>query len=479
MNLQDQELRRQAMERVETYQPLVNQDPYRLHYHIMPPVGLLNDPNGFIHWKGTYHLFYQWMPFKTGHGAKFWGHYSSADLVHWRHEEIALTPSDWYDQNGCYSGSAIDENGLLHVFYTGNVRDEEGNRETYQCLAVSKDGITFEKQGVVARLPEGYTAHFRDPKVWKKNGRWYMVLGAQTERLEGRAVLFSSENLTEWSFLGDITGSHTAQLDEFGYMWECPDMITLGGKDVLIVCPQGLEAEGFRFQNVYQSGYFVGELDERKPEFRHGEFEELDRGFDFYAPQTTQDESGRRILIAWMGVPDQGEQSHPTIPYEWVHCMTLPRELTLENNRLIQKPVQELRTLRQNGNSVQISLKQDAEMLDIVSPEKAEILLVPQYIEEGFEISFRGAARLIYRKAEGVLTLERQSYVDERTEARHCRIAGLKDLNIFLDASSVEIFVNGGEEVFTARYFPSPGNNHVWISGRKEIIMNVSSWTIA
>ncbi|MEC3608031.1 sucrose-6-phosphate hydrolase [Bacillus glycinifermentans] len=479
MNVRDQELREQAMKRVAAYENIVNQDPYRLHYHIMPPVGLLNDPNGFIQWKGTYHLFYQWMPFKTGHGAKCWGHYSSRDLVRWRHEEIALTPSDWYDRSGCYSGSAIAENDMLHVFYTGNVRDEEGNRETYQCHAVSKDGISFEKRGVVARLPEGYTAHFRDPKVWKKDGRWYMVLGAQTERLEGRAVLFTSQNLTEWSFLGDLTGSNTDQLGEFGYMWECPDIITLDGKDILIVCPQGLEAEGFRFQNVYQSGYFVGELDERKPALRHGDFEELDRGFDFYAPQTTKDESGRRILIGWMGVPDQDEQSQPTIPNEWVHCMTLPRELSLKKNRLVQKPVQELRTLRQEEKNAHISLKQDTEMLDVKQPEKAEILLIPQYIEEGFDISFRGAARLIYSKTDGLLTLERNSYVDERTEARHCRVERLKDVNIFLDSSSIEVFVNGGEEVFTARYFPYPGNNRVSISVRKEIKAEVTSWTLA
>ncbi|MFC1284147.1 sucrose-6-phosphate hydrolase [Bacillus paralicheniformis] len=475
---QDQELRQMAINRVEEYRDIVNLDPYRLHYHIMPPVGLLNDPNGFIQWKGVYHLFYQWMPFKTGHGAKLWGHYSSTDLVNWRHEEIALTPSDWFDKNGCYSGSAIAEHDVLHLFYTGNVRDGEGNREAYQCLAVSKDGISFEKQGVVARLPKGYTAHFRDPKVWKKNGSWYMVLGAQTENLEGRAVLFQSDNLKDWQFLGDITGSNTDQLGEFGYMWECPDMFELDGKDVLIVCPQGLEAEEMRYQNVYQSGYFVGELNEQKPGFTHGDFEELDRGFDFYAPQTTKDESGRRILIAWMGVPDQDEQSQPTIPHQWVHCMTLPRELHLQNDKIVQKPVAELRNLRQNEKHAAISLNQATEKLDIVQPDKTELLISPQLIEESFEISFRGAARLIYNKVDGIITLERNSYVDERTEARQCRLHELRDLNIFLDASSIEIFVNGGEEVFTARYFPYPGNNDVWIGARKEIIVNVTSWTL-
>ncbi|MDR4235533.1 glycoside hydrolase family 32 protein, partial [Priestia megaterium] len=114
-------------------------------------------------------------------------------------------------------------------------------------------------------------------------------------------VLFQSDNLKDWQFLGDITGSKTEQLGEFGYMWECTDMFELDGKDVLIVCQQGLEAEEMLYQNVYQSGYFVGELNELKPWFTHGDFEELDRGFDFYAPQTTKDESGRRILVAWMG----------------------------------------------------------------------------------------------------------------------------------------------------------------------------------
>lgn len=314
----------------------------------MPPVGLLNDPNGVIYWKGSYHVFFQWQPFQTGHGAKFWGHYTTQDVVNWKREEIALAPSDWFDKNGCYSGSAVTKDDRLYLFYTGNVRDQDGNRETYQCLAVSDDGLSFEKKGVVARLPEGYTAHFRDPKVWEHEGTWYMVIGAQTENLKGQAVLFASDNLSEWRFLGPITGAGFNGLDEFGYMWECPDLFSLQGSDVLIVSPQGLEADGFRYQNVYQSGYFVGRLDYNKPELKHGEFTELDQGFDFYAPQTLEDDQGRRILFAWMAVPDQDEGSHPTIDYHWIHCMTLPRQLTLSGQKLIQQPLPELKAMRRN-----------------------------------------------------------------------------------------------------------------------------------
>ena len=83
---------------------------------------------------------------QNGAWCKILGHYTSTDLVNWQHEEAALAPSDWFDQNGCYSGSAFIDDGQMHVMYTGNVRDEQGNRETYQCLAVSEDGIHFQKR---------------------------------------------------------------------------------------------------------------------------------------------------------------------------------------------------------------------------------------------------------------------------------------------------------------------------------------------
>lgn len=165
------ELIEKANQEVERNREMVESDPYRLRFHLMPPVGLLNDPNGFIQFKGVYHLFYQWNPFETAHGAKFWGHYTSKDFINWEHQPIALAPSEWYEKNGCYSGSAIENDGKMVLFYTGNVKDENGDRETYQCMAVSQDGITFEKKGPVIYLPEGYTAHFRDPKVWKKKIR--------------------------------------------------------------------------------------------------------------------------------------------------------------------------------------------------------------------------------------------------------------------------------------------------------------------
>ncbi|OIJ21841.1 sucrose-6-phosphate hydrolase [Anaerobacillus alkalidiazotrophicus] len=481
MTNKDLQLRSQAYEEVEKYKDQVESDYHRLQYHLMAPVGLLNDPNGFIQFKGVYHLFYQWNPFNTGHGAKFWGHYASSDLVNWTHDEIALTPSDWFDKNGCYSGSAVEADGKMKLFYTGNVKDEEGNRETYQCLAESEDGFHFEKKGVVVNLPEGYTPHFRDPKVWQHEGLWYMIVGAQSMDLQGKAALLSSKDLNDWRCLGDITGSHSEQLGDFGYMWECPDLFRLEDKEVLVVSPQGLEPEGMLYNNVYQSGYFVGKLNYETAKMEHGEFIELDRGFEFYAPQTTVDEKGRRLMFAWMGVPDQDEDKQPTIEYKWVHAMTLPRELVLKGEKLYQKPPEELKQLRKNGvihTGVEIS-EESISFADVNGDVVELVVEMKDHAAESFEISIRNEARLIYDFNEQTLTLERNSYAKQGTEKRQCQLSELKELRIFLDTSSIEVFVNEGEEVFTARIFPSQNDKELLFKAENgTTICTVKKWDL-
>lgn len=475
----DEELRQLVAEEIEKHQDKVVSDPYRLNYHLMPPVGLLNDPNGFIQWKGTYHMFYQWMPFDTGHGAKFWGHYTSEDFVHWNHEEIALTPSDWFDKNGVYSGSAIAHDGCLYLFYTGNVKDENGGRETYQCVAVSEDGIHFEKKGVVIELPDGYTPHFRDPKVWKKNDQWYMVIGAQSKEKQGKAVLFRSDNLIEWNFLGPITGSQEGSLGDFGFMWECPDLFELQGQDVLIISPQGLEEDGMNYANTYQSGYFVGSLDYKKPQFTHGSFRELDRGFEFYAPQTTIDEKGRRILVAWMGVPDQYEQAHPTIEQQWIHCLTIPRQLKWNGNQIIQEPLEELKEMR--GPVLfhsSITIENDQKAVRGIGGKSIELNIDIEKIEDQLALELFQYASISYK--DGIITLSRPHLEDQtKTEFRRVELPGeLRSLRLFIDYSTLEVFVNGGEEVFTSRIYPHPDEEHILFTSLGESTFSLEQWTL-
>ncbi|CEG29351.1 glycoside hydrolase family 32 protein [Bacillus sp. B-jedd] len=465
---------KKAYEEVEKHKNEVENDPYRLAYHLMPPVGLLNDPNGLVQFNGVYHVFYQWNPFETAHGAKFWGHYSSKDMINWREEPVALVPSEWYEKNGCYSGSAIEWEGKLYLFYTGNVKLEDGTRETYQCLAISTDGIHFEKFGPVLNLPEGYTAHFRDPKVWRADGRFYMILGAQTLEEKGAAALFVSDDLYNWLPAGRVAGAGMNGLGEFGYMWECPDLIHLDGKDVLLVSPQGLEPSGYLYNNIFQSGYFTGRLDGTSAQFEHGPFTELDRGFDFYAPQTFLADGGRTILYAWMGITDEAEAYQPTVEKGWVHALTIPRVLSLKGDKLFQAPVEEMKMLRKDEMIIQNA--KTAEITGL-NGKAAELLLDTILVGAGdFTIRFRNEAELCYDADKREMSLQRRNFRTGNPETRTCKLAELNSLHIFMDHSSLEIFINGGEEVFTARYFPNPGDELISFHGDAEF--NFAKWTL-
>ena len=124
--------------------------------HLKAPDNWVNDPNGFIYYKGYYHLFYQYFPYGPRWGTMHWGHAISRDLVTWEHKELALYPTRREDRNGCFSGSAIEEDGKLHLVYTG-VRYELVNPddphtclneqyESAQLMITSEDGFHFDNE---------------------------------------------------------------------------------------------------------------------------------------------------------------------------------------------------------------------------------------------------------------------------------------------------------------------------------------------
>lgn len=445
----------------------VNKSIWRQKFHIQPVTGLLNDPNGFSYFNGEYHLFYQWFPLGPVHGLKYWYHTKSKDLVNWQNVGIGIKPNDYFDSHGAYSGSAICHDGKLHLMYTGNTRDENWVRHPYQCLAVMNENGRIEKlqEPVIKEVPKGYTDHYRDPKVWKENDTFYAVIGAQRENKTGCIVLYSSPDLKNWTFEGEVQ----TKLKEFGFMWECPDYFELDGKGVLIFSPQGLEPKGDEFQNIYQSGYLLGNtLDLKTKVFEHGKFVELDRGFDFYAPQTTIDHKGRRLLVGWMGLP---EIEYPTDKDGWAHCLTLPRELTVQNGKLIQCPVKELEALRQDSVNVKDILDDEKKMYEGFNGTTYELICEftnMQADEVGIEFrSCKDEKTVIsYNRKEQKVTLDRthsgEVPAKEYGATRTCSVEGdtLK-LHLFVDTSSVEIFINDGVEVFTSRIFPRPESTDI------------------
>ena len=320
---------------------------YRLGYHIMAPANWINDPNGLIQYKGEYHAFYQHHPYDENWGPMHWGHVKSKDLVNWEHCPVALAPGDEFDKGGCFSGSAVEDDGNLVLIYTGhNYIDKE--KDIFfenQNIAVSKDGgITFEKyenNPVIAKPPVDSIHHFRDPKVWKHEDKWYMVVGNSTKDNIGRVILYTSSDLYKWDYVGTLATSK----GELGYMWECPDFFKLGDKYVLSFSPQGIEKKDGKYPNLFQTGYIVGDYDYSNNKFEHGTFNEFDNGHDFYAVQTFLDDKGRRIAIGWM---DMWESDMPTKKDGWCGALTLPRELTLSSdNKIMMNPVEELKTLRE------------------------------------------------------------------------------------------------------------------------------------
>ena len=464
---------------------IVEKDFWRQKYHIQGIVGLINDPNGFSQFKGKYHMFYQWNPLGTNHKNKTWAHSVSSDLLHWERMKTALRPDTWYSKDGAYSGSAIVDDDKLYLFYTGNVKDCDGNRESYQCLAVSSDGENFERwEPSIVNQPDGYTRHIRDPKVWKKDGKFYAVIGIQSENLEGKAVLYSSENIKDWKFQGEIAGANHGKIKDFGFMWECPDYFQLKDektgeiKDLLVFSPQGLESEGDLYNNKYQTGYLFGKLDYEKPEFEIlSDFVEIDRGNDFYAPQSMEDDKGRRLIVGWMGIPE--EEDFPTVKNEWLHCLTLPRELKVIDGKLYQVPIKEMESIR--GEKIEFSGKVAGEV-KIGTGTTYELKAKFSDFNSDFGLKLRTGKnsetilKFDYNDKKFVLDRTKGEQPDKRLRKVYLGDISELELTVFVDNSSVEVFINGGAEVFSSRIFPEKDADGISVFTDKDVNVDIEKW---
>jgi beta-fructofuranosidase len=343
-------------------------DPDYPRFHVVPPVGRLNDPNGLLVDGATYHAFYQFSPFHPRRKLVYWGHSSSTDLLHWNHHGPTIVPDSSYDLSGAYSGNAIVLEGRelegapvqapYQLFYTGNLKDPVTDERTAsQCLVTSSDLRDFTKWPGNPLIPanaEGYTAHYRDPQVFRdpdRPGEYRMLIGVQRVNETGAAALYRSRDLVSWEFEGELTfpGAGGA-FSSFGYMWECPGLVRVTDEDtgeewdVLIWCPQGITPQREGFENIFPCVYTVGHLKGTELRDTDGTFHEVDRGFEFYAPQVfarRPSEPGPVLLTAWAG--NASEDDQPSIQSgQWVHALSLPRALSLKNGQLIQRPAADL-----------------------------------------------------------------------------------------------------------------------------------------
>ena len=448
----------------ELYERTVKSD-YRQRYHIQSVTGLLNDPNGFVFHNGLWHLFYQWCPWGAVHGLKYWYHTVSKDLVTWKNAGVCICPDTEYDNKGAYSGSALPTEEGVWLYYTGNHRDEDWTRRPYTCLVDLTDGGKAVKLPPIFGMNENYTEHQRDPKIIynKEKDRYYIVLGAQKKDKRGCVIIYQSDSPTEgWSFAGELK---VPGFESFGDMWECPSIETISGYDVLIFCPQHLTLPG-RSGTVHHSGYLLGHMDWDSLTFTpdNTSFHVLDFGFDSYAAEcaANPDDKNKATLVAWMGLPDA---SYPTDEEDWSGCLTLPRELRVRDRRLIQQPLDELRALR--GKQV------DIEATDIL-PRVCEMELIGR----GGDLELclfskangTGGLNIVYDDSKKEITVDRSGmnrrfnieWGEQRTRPLP---KGLFHLRVFIDSSSIEIFVNDGDAVFSSRVFPTNGEERWRLNG--------------
>ncbi|XP_010271619.1 PREDICTED: beta-fructofuranosidase, insoluble isoenzyme 1-like [Nelumbo nucifera] len=333
----------------------------RTGYHFQPPKNWINDPNGPMYYNGVYHLFYQYNPKGAVWGNIVWAHSISFDLINWVPLEPAIFPSEPFDINGCWSGSATILPGNKPVIlYTGI---DTQNRQV-QNIAVPKNlSDPYLREWVKPRYNplmapvQGVNASaFRDPTTaWMgKDGRWRVLVGHKRGS-RGMALLYRSRNFVTWT-----KAQHPLHSVAKIGMWECPDFfpVSLEGEDGLDTSRGGhgvkhvfkVSLDVTRFE-YYTVGKYFPEKDRYVPDNTSPDNAmglRYDYG-NFYASKTFFD-AGKKRRILW-GWANESDTAADDIAKGWAGIQTIPRKLWLDKSgkQLIQWPIQEVESLRLNG----------------------------------------------------------------------------------------------------------------------------------
>lgn len=467
-------------------------EAFRPQFHFSPEANWMNDPNGMVYYDGEYHLFYQYYPDSTVWGPMHWGHAVSKNLVNWEHLPIALYP----DSLGyIFSGSAVVDTknttgfgsekkpALVAIFtYHDPIKEKAGATDyQYQGIAYSTDkGRTWTKYEGNPVLPNQGIKDFRDPKVFwhEASNQWVMTL-AVLDHIE----FYGSPNLKEWGLLGEFGRNEGAH----GGVWECPDLFTLTDENgeqkwILLV---SINPGGPNGGSATQ--YFVGNFNGEEFTSESG-YKWLDHGSDNYAGVTWSNvPDGRRLFLGWMSNWDYGM----VVPTEtWRSAMTIPRELGLKNTTsgwvVTAKPVDEYYSLLENEQVI-------SQQLYFGFSHLTQYIKTPQYLLDfRFIRTERGQdwsidlynhldehVILSYDMIAKVFTIDRSntrlSGFSEKFQRTHVgQFESTTDnmkVQVWVDASCVELFVNDGEFVMTDIYFSSNPLNQVKFDTKEEALL--------
>jgi fructan beta-fructosidase len=499
----DETLINQHMETLVTFE-----EPYRPQFHYTPKINWMNDPNGLVYHEGTYHLFHQYNPLGKRWGFMSWNHAVSGDLVQWEHQPVAI-PYGEEEEEGIYSGSAVVDpnntsgfgNGsqppIVAIYtsaYGGEVPDQA------QSLAYSTDGgETFQKYEGNPVL-EHDDPDFRDPNVkWhEETGRWIMVVALP---LQHKVQFYASSNLIDWEYLSDFGPAGAVE-----GIWECPDLfpIAVDGDPDNIRWVLHVDMNPGGIAGGSGSQFFVGDWDGQTftadESVSGGEVIWGDYGTDYYAAiswNNIPEEDDRRIMIGWMSNWLYGNEI-PTDP--WRSAMSVPRSIHLEtidgNIKVIQKPVEELQLLREDGVSLRNITAPDGvhsmadeglagkayEMVVELEPGTSDAtgLILRQGNIEETQVGYDAVNGTVF--VDRTLSGEVGFHEDfaRRSDAPARLIDGKVKLHIFVDWSSVEVFVNDGEATLTHRIFPNVQNDGIsmFSAGGQGSITSLDFWPL-
>ena len=484
-----------------------NTDYYRPSYHFTPLYGWMNDPNGMVYKDGEYHLYFQYNPYGSKWGNMHWGHAVSKDLVHWEH----LDPAIARDPVGhIFSGSSVvdkkntagfGKNAIIAI-YTNN---SSVNHDEVQCIAYSNDnGRTFTKyEGNPVLTPFDGLKDFRDPKVfWYEKGKcWYMIVSADKE-----TRFYKSKNLKKWTYVsafGKGLGQQPCQ-------YECPDFFQLpvNGDKKKMKWVMTMNINPGCWFGGSATEYFVGDFDGKKftcPDAN--EVKWLDWGKDHYATVTFSNTGDRVLGITWMS----NWQYANLTPFKQNRGANgLPRELKLyENNGkyyVSENVAPEVYALRKETKDLADASVADAQDLkgvaanmngafeieaDVtpdangiagieISNNKRERTLIYFDMKQGKVVMDRTESGLTDFGKQAVphdieLAWDKQRAAEGKEPARIANSINYKNdfalatwaplslcengkktyhVDIFVDKSSVELFVDGGRIAMTNLVFP-------------------------
>ena len=430
-----------------------NREKFRSIYHHTPVYGWMNDPNGMFYKDGVWHLYYQYNPYGSQWENMTWAHSTSTDLIHWKNHGEVIQP----DALGTiFSGSSVvdKENtagfgkDAVVAFYTS-----AGAAQT-QSIAYSMDnGETFKKY-VNNPILTSDVPDFRDPNVfWNEEVKqWNLILAAGQQM-----NIYSSKNLKDWKYessFGEGYGNH-------GGVWECPDLLKMGDKWVLIC---NINPGGPFGGSATQ--YFVGSFDghkftcESKPEVTKW----MDYGKDHYATVSFSNAPDSRIVVLpWMSNWQYANQV-PTQQFRSANG--LPREMGLFSyngeDYVTIKPSPEVFAAFEQKPSGRL---QAATWLEVTNIKNNASIVLSN--DKGEKVT------MVYDGKAGTFSMDRNEsgLSDFNNDFKAKTVAptygAVKALNIFVDRSSIEAFDADGKLSMTNLVFPTKPYDNVIAKGCK------------